>query len=219
MAGVVKRTIKQKIKDSVRNTGLWQGLLLPIKSRRDLKRWFAAGRPAPVPHAVKVRNILCLADLFGLDVLVETGTFEGVMIDATLAHFRQIYSIEIFEPLAIRARRRFAANAQVNILCGDSADLLPGLLEKLTEPVLFWLDGHFSGEGTGIGAEESPILAEIAHILRLRSAYADVIIVDDTTCFTCGGGYPKLDDFVESLKAQFGRTVRVADDAIFILPY
>jgi hypothetical protein len=191
---------------------------MSIKGQKEIDRWFLAGRPSPPPHAIKVRNILSLADLFNLSVMVETGTFHGQMIDATIHRFKQIHSIEIFEPLAMRAIHRFKGNPKVQILYGDSSDLLPSLLSKIPEPILFWLDGHFSGEGTGIGRAASPIVAEIEHILRLRQQFEDVIIIDDARCFAGTNGYPELNSFMADLKKQFGRHVRIADDAIFILP-
>ena len=102
----------------------------------------------------------------------------------TLREFKQIHSIEIYEPFALAAKNRFAGNPKVRILHGDSADLLPSLLLTIREPILFWLDGHFSGENTGIGNAESPVTAEIEHILRLRQGFGDVIIIDDARCFT-----------------------------------
>jgi hypothetical protein len=209
--------MKQYIKDKIRYTRLWR-TMKAIKSQEQIQAWNLSDRPSPPPDAVKVRNILSLADIFNLNILVETGTLGGQTIDATLVRFRQIYSIEIYEPLATKAIRKYSAIPKVEILHGDSAVLLPGLLAQISEPILFWLDGHYSGEGTGIGAAESPIIAEIDHILHLRQNFDDVIIIDDARCFTGSGSYPKLDDFVETLKRRFQRTIKVADDAIFVLP-
>jgi len=181
-------------------------------------RWLDAGRPIPAPHEVKSRNVLTLADLYGLDILIETGTYMGEMIAATKNRFKAIYSIEIYEPLAIKAREDFASAKNVNIILGDSATELPKLFEKISEPVLFWLDGHYSGEGTGFGLSETPIIAEIDHIIRMRRGFGDVIIIDDARCFDGTAGYPKLDDFLSRLGEAFGARPLVGDDGIFVLP-
>jgi hypothetical protein len=95
---------------------------------------------------------------------------------------------------------------------------MPEVLAPLNEPVLFWLDGHYSGEGTGAGAEDSPVIQEVEHILQSRANYRDAIIIDDARCFTGEGGYPILKDFLNTLRERFKAEPRVANDAIFLLP-
>lgn len=183
-----------------------------------MRAWIDAGKPVPVPHPVKVRNILAVAELYGLKVLVETGTQAGATLAATLDFFDRLYSIEIYEPSVVAARRRFAGTSKITIIQGDSAAELPDLVKTIPEPVLFWLDGHYSGKGTGMGEEETPVVAEIEHILKFRPKGRDAIIIDDARCFDGRSGYPVLDQFLRNLKEAFGVEPRHADDAIFILP-
>jgi hypothetical protein len=204
--------------NKVRATHFWKDFVIPHNRHIRYNNWLDAGRPIPAPPEVKSRNVLTLADLFGLDILIETGTYLGEMITATKNRFKEIYSIEIYEPLAIKARENFASAKNVNIILGDSATELPKLVEKISEPVLFWLDGHYSGEGTGLGLSETPIIAEIDHIIRKRQKFGDVIIIDDARCFDGTAGYPKLDDFLSRLGEAFGVRPIVADDGIFVLP-
>lgn len=196
----------------------WTELGLMLRAGRHMRAWTDAGRPAPVPHPVKVRNILAVAEIFGLKTLVETGTQAGATLAATLAYFERLYSIEIYEPSVIAARRRFAACPKVEIIQGDSATQLPLLIAKIEEPALFWLDGHYSGSGTGMGEEHSPIVAEIRHIREMRPARRDAIIIDDARLFVGKDGYPPLDEFMAEMKDAFGTQPRCADDAVFILP-
>lgn len=196
----------------------WTDLGRLFRSGRHLRAWYDEGRPVPVPHPVKVRNILAVADLYGLDVLVETGTQKGATIAATLGRFEKIYSIEIYEPSVRAARKRFAAHPKVTIIHGDSATALPALVTTIAEPILFWLDGHYSGAGTGQGEQHSPIVAEIEHIRALRPPGRDAIIIDDARLFVGKDGYPPLDEFLGAMENAFGVRPRHADDAIFILP-
>jgi len=189
-----------------------------FRSGRHMRAWVEAGKPVPVPHAVKVRNILAVAELYGLTTLVETGTQAGATLAATLDYFDRLYSIEIYEPSVIAARKRFAAHPKVQIVQGDSATKLPELVKTISEPVLFWLDGHYSGKGTGMGDEHSPIVAEIRHILELRPPGRDAIIIDDARLFVGQDGYPPIESFMTDMKSAFGTTPRYADDAIFIFP-
>jgi hypothetical protein len=192
------------------------GLLM--RSGRHLRAWIDNGKPAPVPHSVKVRNILSVAGLFGIKTLVETGTQAGATLAATLHYFDRLYSIEIYEPSVIAARKRFAAWPKIEIIRGDSATELPALIKTIDQPALFWLDGHYSGKGTGMGDEHSPIVAEIAHIRSLRPPGRDAIIIDDARLFVGKDGYPPLDKFMADVKQSFGTTAHCTDDAIFILP-
>lgn len=207
-----------ELKKIVRQSAPWRLIGLPIRNQAEVDSWLAAGRPIPPPHAVKVRNLLAIADLYGLDVLVETGTFKGDLIAACKRRFKQIYSIEIFEPLAQAAMRRFDTDANVKIVQGDSGVVMPDLLKSIKEPVVFWLDGHFSGDGTGKGDKDSPVIAEVEAIARLRPHGLDAILIDDAREFTGLGGYPPIDAFMEGLRADFGCEVLLADDVIVVLP-
>ena len=196
----------------------WTELGRVLRGSRHTRAWLDAGTPAPVPHPVKVRNILTIARLFGIKKLVETGTQAGATLAATLDYFDDLYSIEIYEPSVIAARKRFAAYPKVRIIHGDSATALPELVRDMPGPILFWLDGHYSGKGTGMGDEHSPIVSEIEHILELRPAGRDAIIIDDARLFVGKDGYPPMDAFMAYAKNAFGSEPRCADDAIFILP-
>lgn len=207
------------VKNTVRQSSLWQSFGGPVRDSHTVKRWMAAGRPVPVPHPVKVRNIMALADIFNVNIMVETGTFRGMMIDACLKRFGEIHSVEIYKPLASDAKRRFASFPHVHIHEGDSGEMLATILPGLTERALFWLDGHYSGEGTGRGTEESPVLQEMAAIRKYRSEpNDDVIIIDDARCFNGSAGYPPISEFMRQLALDFGVTPHVADDAIILLP-
>jgi len=125
------------VRQFIKSTSAWNNFLRPLRSAQEIRRWQQADRPVPPPHAIKVRNILCLADLFGIDVLVETGTFRGDMIAATKERFKQITSFEIFEPLAEKAKLRFRNDPNVEIIVGNSADKLPAVLASTASPVIF----------------------------------------------------------------------------------
>lgn len=184
-----------------------------------IRRWMLQGRPTPPPAAIKIRNILVLADLFEISAFVETGTYRGGTVAAVIPRFDRIWSIELDQRLAQRAMQRFAsAGEKVRIVQGDSATALPTVIGELPDRVLFWLDGHYSGPGTGKSDRESPVITEIEAIATHRADCRDVIIIDDAREFRGAEGYPHLDEFLEMLRRRFGRHVIVADDAIFMLP-
>lgn len=177
-------------------------------------KWHLSGRPVPPPHVVKQRVVLEYQRRYRLRTFVETGTFTGEMVHAMRPHFDEIVSIELVPALCDAASARFAGDAHVHILQGDSALVLPRVLSTLRDPALFWLDGHFMGGDAGQGQHDSPIAAEIRALLN-HPVRGHVVLVDDARLFTGEGGYPTIEQFrtiVQTLRP--GTTVDVAADII-----
>jgi hypothetical protein len=105
------------------------------------------------------------------------GHYLGGTVEPVRGAFRRIYSIELGDTLHARARARFAAFPHITLLHGDSGELLPGLLSRIADPSLFWLDGHFSGGQTAKGRLSTPIVAEMQAVLA-HPINAPVILVD-----------------------------------------
>lgn len=160
-------------------------------------KWRRSGCPIPPPHIVKQKTVIAYAKHFKISILVETGTFSGEMISSVRSAFRKVYSIELDSGLCEKARMRFANDQNVHLFNGDSALVLGRVLADIKEPALFWLDGHYSGEGTAKGEQETPIREELAQILE-HSVSEHVVLIDDARMFTGEHDYPKLAD----LKAQ-----------------
>lgn len=101
-------------------------------------------------------------------------------------------------------------------MTGDSAVVLPQIVEALDAPALFWLDGHFSDGVTALGDAVTPIEDELAVVLD-QSQPAHVVLVDDARLFVGAGGYPTLDRIralVSNCRPEF--VFSVADDIIRI---
>jgi hypothetical protein len=165
--------------------------LLKSQQRRQVRAWEAAGRPAPPPDAIKHSTIRAYARRFGLHVLVETGTFVGDTPYSLQADFARIFTIELDQRLSRAARRRFREMPHISVVQGDSSVVLRDLARTVAEPVLFWLDGHWSGGVTAKGPEVSPVLNELATILDRDER--DVVLIDDARLFGTEG-YPTLED-------------------------
>lgn len=171
-----------------------EGLRRRAQSRKDresLQRWAASGRPAPPPHLYKRQVVGELARRHGTRVLVETGTYEGEMVEAMRTQFDRVFSIELSPAHYKRAAERFAAAGNVEIVFGDSALMLADVLMEIEEPALFWLDGHYSAGSTARGDKETPILSELDAICR-HPVQGHVILVDDARCFDGTADYPAL---------------------------
>ena len=139
------------------------------------------------------------------------------MVAAMADRVRRLVSIELQPALATLARRRFRRHGNVEILEGDSEELLPVLLAEITEPCLFWLDGHATAGGAR-GPRVTPIRGELAAILAHPVA-GHVVLIDDARLFAAGGGYPSLDELRATIAAvRPGWRFTVADDVVRVLP-
>ncbi len=183
---------------------------------RALVDWEAAGRPVPTPDLVKRGLIKAYARRFGCRYLVETGTSHGETVQACLGTFSKIWSIELSPRFAAGAQTRFASYTHVRIIQGDSGKLLPDVIPQLSQPTLFWLDGHYCGEHTARGDTECPVLAELDAIFSGHPG-RDVILIDDARLFVGKSDYPSLGQ-LRGYVAERDRTLQwyVADDIIRI---
>lgn len=158
--------------------------------------WEAAGRPAPAPDLVKRGLIKAYARRFGCLYFVETGTYFGETVQASLDTFRRIWSIELSPRFAAAAQKRFASHPHVRIIPGDSGKLLQEVIPQLDQPTLFWLDGHHCGGNTAKGDRECPIFAELDAVFSGQPA-RDVILIDDARSFVGKGDYPTIRELRE----------------------
>jgi hypothetical protein len=117
------------------------------------------------------------------------------MVFAQRYGFEAIYSIELDRALYEQAVERFRGFSHIEILQGDSGDVLPVLLAQFDRTCLFWLDGHYSGGGTARGESETPVMKELVAILAHPLQH--VILIDDARLFTGHEGYPSIADLRE----------------------
>lgn len=175
------------------------------------------GLNQPDSHFTKRKRISDIQNKFCYNVFFESGTFYGSMISAVKLLFKQNYSVEIFKPLAMNNIRYFKNFKNISILFGDSSQCIAEVITKeLDKTFLFWLDGHYSGKGTGIGNEISPILIELDTIFK-SELKAFSIIIDDWRLFD-GIDYPSKDDVLSLVNSfsSFNLTILVDGDALVI---
>ncbi len=156
-----------------------------------------------------------LKDTFKINIFFETGTYAGETTDKASQIFYKVYTTELFEPLYNAALKRFRDKKNVICIKGHSGEIIDRILPTLkNEKIIFWLDAHYSGHGTGKGSGETaeditPIRKEIDSILKHSQLLEDfVILIDDirgfgsrinsTTHLGCWA-YPTLQEICENI--------------------
>lgn len=122
-----------------------------------------------------------LKTTFRLRSFVETGTYLGNTSAWAASHFERVITIEADAALYARARERFANQSNVEVYFGNSGEIISVIVSRLPDPSLFWLDAHYSGEGTAGESHECPLLAEIAALDA--SPIEHVVLIDDARMF------------------------------------
>jgi hypothetical protein len=176
--------------------------------------WQQAGAVLPPPHALKRITIKEYADKFGIQTLIETGTYLGHMVEAQQFNFKKIVSIELSEELWAGAVEKFRRYPHITIVQGDSSHVLPKVMADVKGPALFWLDGHYSAGVTAKGEKYCPIYAELDAIFD-NSPQPHVILVDDARHFEGKDDYPTIQELANYIKGKNPKyTVEVKDDII-----
>ena len=218
---MIKESKLRKLKNFIEKSSLkfLFDLYVKWKGHLDLKRWQKEGKLTPPPHIVKQMVIRQMASEGNCKILVETGTYLGDMIYAQLDYFKSIYSIELSQSLydnAVKRVKRFKKYKNVHLFFGNSADTLGLIIKDISEPIIFWLDGHYSGGITAKGESECPIWAELNQITALKNL-EHVILIDDARYFNGKNDYPTIEElqqyFIDKNNCHY---FEVKDDIIRI---
>lgn len=180
-------------------------------------KWRINNKPVPPPHFIKQRIIKNYAKKYSLEIFIETGTYLGETVMSVRNRFKQIFSIELNQPLFERAKNIFIKYPHIQILHGDSSTVLISILSKIDKPALFWLDGHYSAGITSKGSLNTPILKELELILK-HKINNHIILIDDARCFIGKDDYPtitELKSYIKNINPKIN--FRVDNDIIRII--
>lgn len=152
---------------------------------------------SPAPYFVKHG---LLVDFFpAKSTVIETGTYLGETTQILANHCKKVVSLEPFIPLYKYNCRRFADINHIQIVNGSSEEKFGDIIEALSGDLSFWLDGHYSGDGThGQISSASPIVYELEQIgswLEKKRGSA-FIAIDDARLFTGDDGYPDRNEVI-----------------------
>lgn len=127
------------------------------------------------------------------DYFVETGSFEGGAIQAAIdAGFSDIRSIEVDPGYFDHCSNRFQHDLRVTLFLGDSLELLPKMIEDITDPITFWLDAHYGNSPTN-GSDPTPLISEL-QLIGQHPVKSHTIMIDDIRLFG-KSGWEKITKF------------------------
>ena len=210
------KDIVKKIKTGLERTPLLTNLFGLIT----IYRWNHIWKNTPGAHPpaiIKQKAVIALAKKHNIRRLVETGTYMGDMINATKKIFRKIDSIELSREFYENAVKRFKDTSSIKIWNGDSALILPEIVNTLNESTLFWLDAHYSGGKTARSTlGDTPIGAELDIIFN-KWIQGSIVLIDDARLFIGKDNYPTIDELTKIINTKSPLCdVRVNDDMILI---
>lgn len=156
-----------------------------MKGAPGFQKW-----PDPVLREWKRDFIIWLAGETGIRNLVETGTHMGGMALELSPYFDRIDTIELSPVFYQRSREMLQSFPNIYQHQGSSRVILKEVLSRLiVDPLMFWLDAHFSG---GLTAHDGdPLPEELKVITQYRPE--SLILVDDMsgTAFEDSPVWPK----------------------------
>jgi hypothetical protein len=172
------------------------------------------------PHDLVLR----LRDASGVTTFIETGTYEGHTARWAAGAFPRVITIEASPLLHAAARVRLAEFPNVELVLGDSRQMLGERLAELTSPAIFWLDAHWSGGPTFGEHEQCPLLGELDEIRR--TGRPEIILIDDARLFLSPPPPPhRRSDWpsIDALLARLGDgrqpyVASIVDDMIVAVP-
>jgi len=191
-------------------------------NRETYVSWVNEGSPRDnnnsVPHDIKMFYVNRTLNDFGLRSFVESGTSFGDGVAAVLPNVDLVHTIEAWDHAYQFSSNRFKGNDNVVLHFGDSAELLPGILAGIG-PSVFWLDAHYSGDGTAQLEKDTPIVAELEAIAASKDASFHCIVIDDARGFGVWKDYPTVEEMKELCHKLFPtHDFFLEGDEIFVLP-
>ena len=168
--------------------------------------------------------VIELANLNNARVFVETGTSSGKTTRWASKHFDSVFTIERSEDLYDLYHEDLARLKGVKPILGSSRDVLSGIVADIGErKAVYWMDGHWSGEGTAGEDDECPLLAELA---CLSDRMHDIILIDDARLFLRvpplphkPAQWPVISQVVDALSTSAcHRYIQIIDDVIIAVP-
>ena len=156
-----------------------------------------------------------------LDTFVEGGTYKGDTAKNMSSQFDKVYTIEKSEEMFNIAKNNLENIPSITLLKGDTREHLQHILEK-NDNILFWLDAHWSGEGTYGEEDECPLITELDIIFK-HTEKNYLILIDDARLFLAPpplphniSKWPSLTDILRVLPKEW--ELLEFEDVLYLYP-
>jgi len=166
--------------------------------------------------------VMLLLENFEIRNFVETGTYYGATATWASQFFENVISIEKSDDLWEMTSSKFNNFSNIEFLLGDSREMLEVALLKLEEPILIWLDAHWSGGKTAGMSDECPLMGELEVINSFDKEV--FILIDDARLFLSPPprphnpeNWPEIGEVLAVLREK-SRYVTIMDDVINAFP-
>lgn len=189
-------------------------------SKASVPSWYSFRRTHIMPEAEFKRSSLKrLQAVYSYDYFVETGTYMGETPLALQKLFKKIFTIELSDSLYEAAQKKFKPYPNIVAIHGDSAKELQKIIPEIDKPAVFFLDGHYSGEGTALGEKTHPMKEELSAIAESK-VEGHIVVIDDVSDFTAAENNMKLSEVLQELEKINPNYKFYSDyDMLFALPF
>lgn len=192
-----------------------------ITSFKDYLRyitWLFRGMPVPAHGLYKKDIIKKYAKKYKIDIFLETGTAGGGTVLRMKEYFKKLYTIELDPTLYHQGKALVSDTEKITCVEGDSGVMTKEIIQGIDEPILFWLDAHYSGHGTARGVVDTPIVQELLSIINHKNK-KHVVLIDDAREFNGTNDYPELGELKKIIKDKAPwYTVSQDNDILIIEP-
>jgi hypothetical protein len=116
---------------------------------------------------------------------IETGSYQGDGINSAIeSGFKTIISIEITPQYYGLCKEKYKDNKGVIIVLGDSSKVLKNIINKINQPITFWLDAHHCSS-TALYSKDAGwfALRQELEIIKQHHIKNHTILIDDWRCF------------------------------------
>ena len=168
-----------------------------------------------------------LQDALHCEIFFESGGFEGDTVARVQELFKRVISVELAPAYAQELCDRFAHSKNVEIIEGDSANVLQQRERELqASSTLFWLDAHWcDAESVDTQVHQCPLVRELQALGKLNDQSA--VIIDDARLFLAPplaphdvSEWPTWPDVSAAITHCSGSThnVLVVNDCVVVYP-
>jgi len=139
--------------------------------------------------ALDVRFLQMIRDVFHPDIFFETGTYMGQTTAQVAPFFKEIHTVELHDRLFAEAQAKLKRFKNVTVHHDKSQNAITRVVPNLDGTILFWLDAHFSGEGTATSSDDHKDPNAFTAIRYELQAIKDsgiknsIILIDDVRGF------------------------------------